>query len=310
MRFLPLLLTGLLLSASLQAKTDCPPTPGAPTPEELKQAQAQARDRGALWKLSKDGRSSYLYGTLHLGKFEWLFPGPKLGQALRETQVLAVELDITDPGFAAALQRVQAEARPLSLSEADRRRLDAQAEAACLPPAALASFHPVMQAITYMSLAGRRDGLQPGFGQEIGLIGAAKQMQRPVLSLETAERQFTVLLPNDEKRQRYLFNSTLEALEKGQAAAQLQRLAGHWLQGNLEALGSLEQLCECQPSAEDLAFHKAVNDERNPDLAARIATEHAKGKPLLAAIGLLHMTGPQALPKLLAERGFAVERLH
>ena len=309
MRFLPLLLS-LLISTGLQAKTDCPPNPEQPSPEQVQQALKTATDRGALWKLTKDGRSSYLYGTLHLGKFEWLFPGPKLSQALRETQVLAVELDVTDPAFAAALQRVQAEAKPLPLSDADRRRLEAQAEAACLPPGALSNFHPVMQAITYLSLAGRRDGLQPSFGQEMGLIGAAKQLKRPVVALETAERQFAVLLPADEKAQRHLFNSTLDSLEKGEAPAQLKRLAGHWLKGNLEALATLEQLCECKPSAEDLAFHKAVNDDRNGELAAGIDAEHAKGKPLLAAVGLLHMTGPQALPKLLAVRGFQVERLH
>jgi hypothetical protein len=308
MRFLPLLT--LLVSASLHAATDCPPTPTQPTQEQVQQALKTASNRGALWKLSKDGRSSYLYGTLHLGKFEWLFPGPNLGKALRETEVLAVEVDVTDPAFASEAQRLQAAARPLPLSADEQRRLDAQADAACLPRGALANLHPVMQAITYVALAGRRDGLQPGFGQEMALIGAARQLKRPVLSLETAERQLSVLLPADEGRQRYLFNSSLEALEKGLAAGQLKRLGEHWLSGDLGGLESLEQLCQCTPSADDLAFHRAVNDDRNPELAERVDAEHAKGKPLLAAIGLLHMTGPKALPALLAARGFAVERLH
>lgn len=311
MRLIPLLLAGLL-STGLRAQTpaDCPPQPQPPTPEQIQQAQAQATDRGALWKLSKDGRQSYLYGTIHIGRFEWLFPGPNLQKAMRETAVLAVEVDITAPGMAAALQQAQAEAAAIPLGEKEQARLDAQADAACLPRAALGSLHPIMQAITYVSLAGRRDGLQPGFGQEIGLIGGARALQRPVVELESLQQQLAVLLPRDAAKARSLFDQTLVTLERREAAGSLQRLSEAWLKGDLATLGSPEKLCNCTPTAEELAFQRQLNDGRNPHLADRIAEEHAKGKPVLAAVGLLHMTGDQALPKLLAARGFQVERLH
>src|SRR5690349_14955524 len=51
---------------------DCPPTAQDPTPEQVPQLMESARDRGMLWRLTKDGRTSHLYGTLHVGRLEWL----------------------------------------------------------------------------------------------------------------------------------------------------------------------------------------------------------------------------------------------
>jgi hypothetical protein len=54
---------------------------------------------------------------------------------------------------------------------------------------------------------------------------------------------------------------------------------------------------------------RRLNDERNPNLAARIDALHARGQRVFAAVGALHMTGPRALPALLAQRGYRVERV-
>ncbi|MDP0919542.1 hypothetical protein Q6272_31340, partial [Klebsiella pneumoniae] len=61
----------LLLLAALwtaAAPAACPPAPVAPTAEQAAAWAAQAPDRGLLWRISRDGRSSYLFGSLHLGK--------------------------------------------------------------------------------------------------------------------------------------------------------------------------------------------------------------------------------------------------
>jgi hypothetical protein len=54
---------------------------------------------------------------------------------------------------------------------------------------------------------------------------------------------------------------------------------------------------------------KRLTDERNAPMAERIDALHTEGKRVLAAVGALHMTGKQGLPKLLAARGYAVQRL-
>ena len=54
---------------------------------------------------------------------------------------------------------------------------------------------------------------------------------------------------------------------------------------------------------------RKLNDERNPPLADGIEAQHSQGQRVFAAVGALHMTGPQALPLLMAQRGFQVERV-
>lgn len=307
-RLIPLLLA--LWMGSALAQKDCPPTPQPPSPEQMQKLQAEAKDRGALWKLKKDGRESWLYGTVHMGRVEWAFPGPKLMQALQASQVLALELDLSSPDFLPQWQKAQAEAQPLPLTPRDQERLDAQADAACLPRAALAQLHPVMQAITYISLSARRDGLDPSFAQEGMLLGFARATGRPVVALETVAGQLGLLLPKDERKARWLMRQSLDTLENGESRSTMRRLGDAWAAGDLDTLGSPTKLCQCKVSADELEFQRLLNDERNPHLAQRIAEEHAKGKPLLAAVGLLHMTGAKALPGLLQGLGFEVERVH
>jgi uncharacterized protein YbaP (TraB family) len=291
------------------ADSGCPPLAQMPTPEQMQQAQAAAKDRGALWRLRKDGRVSYLYGTVHVGKLAWAAPGPQLKAAMAATEVLAVEVDPTAPGFMAEVQAAQARAARLELTPADQARLDAEADAACVPRAALAALHPLMQAITYVTLSGRRDGLDPAFSQEAVLIGAARALGRPVVALETVAGQMAALLPGDSGEARAMLGGVLDSLKSHESRTTVRRLSQAWERGDLDAMASPAALCECTPTAEDLRLMRRVNDERNPNLADRIAAEHAKGKPVLAAVGTLHMTGPKALPALLQQRGFEVERL-
>lgn len=298
-----------LLPSAQASQGGCPPVAQAPTPEQLQAAQAAAKDRGALWRLRKDGRVSYLYGTVHVGKLDWVFPGPQLQAAMRATEVLAVEVNPMDPAFMTEVQSAQTQAAKLTLTSTEQARLDAEADAACLPRTALAALHPVMQAVTYVSLAGRHDGLDPAYAQELVLLGAAKATQRPVVALESVASQMAVLLPVDATEARELLNQTLDSLQRQESRTSLRRVSQAWERGDLDAMDSPAKLCDCVPTAQELQFLRRLNDDRNPGLADRIAEEHGKGKAVFAAVGALHMTGAQALPGLLKARGFDVERV-
>jgi uncharacterized protein YbaP (TraB family) len=126
------LLAALLLAAPSQAKESCPPPAQAPTLEQAAEGMKGAKDKGALWTLTKDGRTSYLYGTIHLGRAEWLYPGPKLLSALKDTGVLAVEVDLTAPGTREEMMAAMSAGPALALTDADRARLAKLAESGCI----------------------------------------------------------------------------------------------------------------------------------------------------------------------------------
>jgi uncharacterized protein YbaP (TraB family) len=306
-----------LLAAGLQpvqAATDCPPVARVPSAEQVQASLQGARDRGFLWRISKDGRVSYLYGTIHVGKLDWAFPGPRVREALMGAQALALELDLTDPKVLEQLSHTMKPERAASgdrfqLPAAAQQRLARQAQLACVGPEVLSGQHPVMQAITLTVLSARHDGLDPAFAQELALGGLARAIDKPIVSLESAELQAALLVPADARQALALAEQSLAQLEKGQARAMLVRVARVWADSDLDQLARFEQWCGCADTDEDRQFLRRLNDERNGPMAARIDALHAGGQTVFAAVGSLHMTGPQGLPQLMQQRGYRVERI-
>lgn len=291
-----------------KAPVSCPPLPAPFSPELFSQAAEHAIDRGFLWKITKGDHSSYLYGTFHAGKAEWMAPGPKIQQALDSTDVTGIEINPLDP----AIQREMA-----TVTQGVKRNLPAELQARlktrwladCLPEAALSSAPPEIQALSLTFLAGRRDGLQPSFGTEIMLAVLARSNDRPVVSLESASGQLAVLLGSNDAEAANLVNRTLTEIERGQTRRLLSRVAQIWEQGDLDALEHYADWCDCLKTPLDRSQMKKLMDDRNPALADRVDGLHSDGKKVFAAVGSLHMVGPTGLPKLLEQRGYQVERL-
>ena len=302
---LPLLMS-LLLGGT--ARADCPPAAASPPPGQVAALQAAASDHGVMWKVTRDGHVSWLYGSLHLGRLTWAFPGPSLMRAWGATDVLALELDLADPqtqGELLEAGKPDAEPIPAGL----QKRLDAQILAACLPPEGLAAYHPLLRLSLLSALSARRDGLDPAYGQDAMLGGLAHASGRPVVALETAKSQMEVLLGNDAKETREALEEGLTLLEQDRVRAGVLKLAQAWAHGDLATLASYEQWCDCVHTEADRRDLRRLNDDRNGPLAEHIAALHASGKRVLAVVGALHMTGDAALPKLLAAQGFEVERV-
>jgi uncharacterized protein len=295
------------LGAQAQPATACPPQAAAPTPQQVKDAQAQAKDRGFLWRVSKDGRTHHLFGTIHVGKLEWAFPGAKLRAALADAQTVAFELDPLDPAVQSSLRSAGSGSAklPTALDEQLKREI----QRACIPAQALAGLHPMMQAMTAMMIDAARDGLQVAYGQEFVLAGAASARKLRTVSLETAERQLAAIIPNDPVQAERLLASTLEQMQSGLGRQVLLRMAVAWERGDLQEIEHYERWCDCVKTDDERAMLRALNDERNPAMAERIEALHREGQRLFVAVGALHMTGPKALPALLQARGFRVERV-
>jgi len=290
-------------------RTDCPPVATQPTPEQLRTAIAQARDHGFLWRFERDGHAGYLYGTVHVGKLAWAVPGPTVNEALRASDTLALELDFSDPALArkVADSMVTPGADVPPLPPALQARLDRLSRAACLP--ASGQPHPVMQALALTTLAARVDGLDPAYAQEFALSGFMTALGRKIVSLETPELQMAALVPPDPAEAQRLVRQMVEQLEADRTRGMVVRLADVWARGDLEQLERYDQWCECVETDKDRRQLQRLNDERNPGLAERIDALQREGRRLFVAVGALHMTGPQALPRLLAQRGYTVARV-
>lgn len=290
------------------ATANCPPPPTVPEPAKLAELARQAIDRGYLWKIEKSGRTSYLFGTIHVNSLDWMIPGPAVMTALSQADVLALEIDPLDPAIARALAEPEATAAtPRTLKPALRARLDARLAAACVPPATVAKMPALMQIAAAVMMDARSVGLEPSFGSEIMLAGMARGLKKAVVSLESVALQMASLSDTDDTEA--MLSTSLQQAENGAARRMLVRLHKAWGDGNVADMENLDKWCECLDTEAERRLLTRLNDDRNPALAAGIAGLHSEGKRVFAAVGTLHMFGAKGLTKLLADMGYKVERV-
>jgi uncharacterized protein YbaP (TraB family) len=294
------------------ATGNCPPRASAWEPKDGWQAAAQrATDHGLLWRLEKGGHVSWLYGTIHVARAEWMLPGPAIREALKQSDAVALELDLTDESATKRAFDTRKDAADARLMTGARsQRMNRLMTAACVtdPLAAkLRKLAPAMQLATLSALEVRADGLYPDFGIDLFLTGYAKRAQVPILPLETVEQQLRVLdeiLPKKDQAQQ--IDSALDAMESGESRTQMLTLANAWADGDIGTLEHYPQWCDCLKTAADRRAFRHLVTDRNRAMADNIARAHTRGKRVFGAVGALHMIGPKGLPALLAARGFAV----
>ncbi|WP_187360161.1 TraB/GumN family protein [Chitinolyticbacter meiyuanensis] len=312
---LPALLAGLLFSPTLRAETapDCP-APLGPLPDWTAAQTADlvksAKDKGFLWRISKGGHDSYLYGTLHMGKVEWMVPGPLLVLAMKASNKLALEVDPTKPDAAAYM------ADPASwgvrydqLSAGTQQQLRQMLRQGCLPDTLTQQMSAAMLVTSLSMLDYLREGLDFRLSSEVVLAGLARGRKMPVVELESAKAQLDLFESLSLAEVETYAQAAAELQQSGQGRVVARRLIDAWREGRLDEMSRFEEWCDCVKTDADRDFMFKLNDARNGPMADKVARMHEAGDKLLVAVGGLHMTGEQGLPTLLAKRGFKVKQL-
>lgn len=299
----------ILFTPFALAGAACPSATELPAPEALREMARQAPDRGFLWRIGKDGRTSYLYGTMHVAKPEWMFPGPAVREALRAADIVALELDVSDPDIQQRIAQGMAAQRAAALPDALVQRMQRRAKALCLPYEAIARMTPEFQVVTLSVLEARWEGLDPAFAIDSMLGGAGRAAGKAVVSLETPELQLQTLQMDSHEETILFVKEGLADLESGRARTQLRRTAQVWSEGDHADMARFEQWCDCLDTATDRKMMQRLLDGRNPALADSIDALHAGGKQVFAAVGSLHLFGAAGLPQLMEQRGYRVQRV-
>ncbi|MBA4265777.1 MAG: TraB/GumN family protein [Comamonadaceae bacterium] len=293
--------------AAPPAQDTCPPEPDPLSHELLQKAQQQAIDRGFLWRISRDGRESFLYGSMHAGRPEWFALGPQAEASLSRTSVLALEIDLTGSAVMNALRSaMQGPTRRLPAALMQSLRLAWAAE--CLPEAALAQGAVELHVMQLAVAQAQRQGLFTLYSAESMLLMHSMQAQRPVVGLESVQTQLSALMARDDEEAATMVSEMLAELQRPRAARSLERLAQAWANRDLEDLEAYAEWCDCLNTPSEREMYARLLDGRNPGLAESIERLHAEDS-VFAAVGALHMVGSQGLPALLKARGFAVTRM-
>ncbi len=278
----------------------CPP-PFMPLDEQMAHVAAMpAGKAGFLFEAFKEGRPVWLYGTIHFATVDDVKPSLAVMTALRRSDVLAVELDVTQPQPQPSdgPPSAQAPVAPMFEPTAQQaQRLQAAYASECL-------VWPVtpqpMPQIPLLLAQAQRLGMAPGYGMDVRMAQFAHRNLKPVVALETLGEQLRALTPPGRADFDRLLDSALDGWASGKMRQELVDTHRVWRDGDWPGLLALAQRLR----SEDPAWARALLDARNERMAARIDAMHAQGQKVFVAVGALHLAGPSSLPQLLEARGY------
>ena len=288
------------------------PTAPAPVTKLLDVPAAELRT--LLWEVrAKTGDNvAYLFGTIHVGKKNF-YPLPShVDGALKSSAALVVEANISDGRDGAEIAKLiefpKGESIARAISPALLARLKSQLAQQKIPYANVANMRPVMLGGLLPIIEFVRLGFEMNQGLDLRLIERAQAENMPVLELESALGQVTLLTSMPPVLQEAFLENAIVGLEQGKIAQQVLSIVNAWQLGDATLLHQL-----AQDAAKDGRMASQLNDilinNRHPAMLSKIEGYLASGKKHFVAVGSLHLVGSEGLVALLKARGYQIKQL-
>ena len=294
------LLTGLLAAALL-----------------LQTSYASAESHPLVYRVRDgEGRQIYLLGTIHVGNADMYPLGEAVEEAYRESDTLAVELDLYAYNGNIFSSLKYAFALLYGIGDDAEKHLSPETyalgvEKLGLPEMALKRMRPAMWyslAENYMIAS---VGLEAMQGVDYSLLKRAHHDGKTICELEGLDEQMAAMLAIPEEVIDYEIQAMLTYPEEsGQG---LLNLFEAWRHGDEAALCSLLDAQGGEDAEELEEAYADYNDvlilSRNDGFERQAKEYLEKGEKALIAIGAFHIIGPDGLAQRLARAGYIVERV-
>ncbi len=271
--------------------------------------------RGALYRVRHDGKTSYLFGTIHVGK-QGMYPlEPEVTRALADASSLVLELDtrVYEP-FQQALTKYgiypAGDSITRHLSPAALAKLQVALDKAGLPLRNVEGYRPWLVANILVGTEIEKHGYHRSNGVEGYLLTAAAKQKKPVRELETAEYQLSLFSTLDDAQQEKYMLENLEELANGKALQKSAGLIDAWSNADAPRIAAMAHELTTGDSVSATFMDRKLLGQRNPQMAANIEAIMRSDQVAFVGIGLLHLIGEDGIPELLRRRGYDVEKMY
>lgn len=265
----------------------------------------------ALWQIElANGRSAYLFGTLHVGRSDF-YPLPQpLSQALASSDCLVMELALNDAANLRATQQATRELGYLPVGQSLKQLLEpaiyqqalTSGKALGLLPAVSERMQPWLFAVSLQLAELMQLGYQPALGLDSQLSQQAVQRQQRIVALENGSEQIKMLAARPEFGIELLRQSLI-----AQQRQDAQRMLSAWQQGDIQALAALGKEASASPSGKQLMATLLVGRNRQwSQQLQQLWQQHSCN----VAVGALHLVGDNSLIQLLQQAGYRVNRVN
>ena len=278
-------------------------------------SEASLPRRGQLYKVTLDGKTSYLFGTIHVGKDGFYPLDAEASRALQNSRALVIELDIREnASFQKAMalhgrypagDKVQNHLRPETL-----QKLAPALARAGMSLQSVQQFKPWLIANLLVGVELDARGFKRAQAVEYALLAAAQEQDKAVRQLESAEYQLGLFDTLDARQQEQYLVESLADLESGTAMKKSLALIEAWNAADIPGIQAAWRTATSGNSIGAEFMQRVLLGKRNPEMAANIERIMQQDQVAFVGVGLLHLIGDDGLPQLLKRRGYQVEQLY
>jgi uncharacterized protein YbaP (TraB family) len=275
-----------------------------------------AAERGALFKVTANGHTLHLFGTMHAGRPDYYPLEPRIRAALMAAPTLVLEIDAArDLAAMMAAMREHGMFAPGSagraaLSAERRARIESALKKNGVDLGSTAQLRPWMLILMLQMMEVARLGYQAELGVDLHLAQLARAGNTRIAELESAQYQAALFNSIPIEQQWRLLEETLEMMATGTHVQETRELVEAYDRADRAALDKIAQRVETDPSLSGKYMRELLLDQRNGPMADKIAALLARENNVVVAVGVLHLLGKRGLPDLLRARGLKVERVY
>jgi uncharacterized protein YbaP (TraB family) len=272
-------------------------------------ALAQARaPRGFIWTVERDGRTSWLVGSIHvLPADAHPFPA-SMERAFGQAKTLLEEIDVNDAGSLELMAGVLAKGMLPSgqtlatvLPQPAYQKLAKRLADGGLPIEIVQSMQPWLAEVTIDQIAWQHAGFDPNLGPDMYYRGKATEKGLAFGQLETAAEQIDFLAGEPLTAQ---VEQLTKSLDNGDVElTALRDLTAAWRAGDVPAI---ERILLEDAKDSPAAFQTLVVDRNRrwiPKLEGCFATGNC-----FVVVGAAHIVGSDGLIALLRQKGYRITR--
>lgn len=270
---------------------------------------------GTLYRVSSQGHTTYLFGTIHVGRPDFFPLEARAEKALSDASVLAMEIDMRDK---TALMQAGLKYGLLASGDTLDKHVSAETiqhlqktlDTLSLPLVTVLPMKPWMVANEMIVLQLEKQGYHTDLATEMYLLSSAEKHHKTIVGLETAEFQLSLFDKMTEKQQEQYLNDNLDDMQSGEEDKKTKELIDAWANANEKAFVDLLAEARDDKTESGQFFMRELIDKRNPAMADKVEQLLKDDQSSFVAVGLLHLIGDNGLPQLLAKRGYQVTRIY
>ncbi len=287
-------------------------TPAATPAKPESGAAPSGNAKSFLWEVKSKTNVIYLFGTIHVGKRAFYPLQPQVEAALKQSQALVVEADITGSDGLADIDTIINYKAPDSLDKHIPMplfgRLKVQLTRLNIPLEAVKPMKPFLIG-GFLSIAEfSKLGYDMNLGVDGYLIAKAKDERKPVLELESQLGQLKMLNDMSPTLQEAFLDNAISVMESGKSPDQVTGMVNAWQTGDVKLMQDVTVAVNKGLRMSD-QLDEVLLYSRHAAMLKKIEDYLAGRSPHFVAVGSLHLVGPRGLVEMLKARGFEVKQL-